>query len=265
MQYGAQQVFAAIPEELAKSPETRIVLSPTWANNPNVFIPFFLNDTQAERVELASVDRFLVTKQPLSSTQLLIMPADEYERARASGKLIVHPPERIIPYPDGRPGFYFVRAEYVDNVDALFAADRLARQALVESVAAIDGQRVSVRHSRLDMGNPSHVFDGDTRTLLRGLEANPLVIEISFDSPRALSGIGLDVGSMDFTLEIEATPADGGAPSTASATYRDNVPDPHVDLSLPSPVQAEKLRVEITNIRERDVAHVHVREIALQP
>jgi hypothetical protein len=264
MQYGAQQVFAAIPEELAKSQETRILLSPTWANNPDVFIPFFLNEAQARRVQMASVDGFLVTKRQLDSSQLFIMPPDELERARASGKLVVHPPERIIPYPDGRPGFYFVRLEYVDHVESLFAADSLARQALVDGSVTLAGEQVRVRHSRLDMGRIRDALDGDTRTLFRGLEANPLVVEFSFGTAKEVTGVSLDVGSMEFAVKVEASPEDGGTPTTSSASFRNNPTDPHVDVALPHAVRAQTLRLEITNLHERDVAHIHVREITVR-
>ena len=40
-------------------------------------------------------------------------------------------------YPDGQPGFYFVRMRYADNVDTIFAAERQARQVLQEDSATL--------------------------------------------------------------------------------------------------------------------------------
>ena len=59
--------------------------------------------------------------------------------SQASRKFVLLPPERIMAYPDGQPGFYFVRMRYADNVDAVFAAERQARQALKEDGATLDG------------------------------------------------------------------------------------------------------------------------------
>src|SRR5262249_35235590 len=156
--------------------------------------------------------------------------------------------------PDGQPGFYFVRMRYVDNVDAIFAAERLARQQLDEDNAVMDGQTVQVRHSKLDMGQVDSIFDNDDSTLLRGLEANPLVLEIQFPAPRHASTLGLTTGTMDFTVKVEVTPPNNQAPRSSSTTYRGLPTDPHVDIALPGGDQPiSRLRIEITNINEGDV------------
>jgi 4-amino-4-deoxy-L-arabinose transferase-like glycosyltransferase len=265
MQYGAEQIFTTVPEELAKSPDTRMLVSPDWANNPNVFPFFFLNEQQRDRLELLNIDAFLFHKRELNLNELFVMTADEYKRAVDSQKFIVQPPERILPYPNGQPGFYFVRMQYVDNVDALFAADRQVRQQLQEHSAIMDGQPVVVRHSQLDIGQIENIFDGDDSTLMRGFEANPLVIEIDFPTPRSAGTLGVTVASMDFTLKVEATPASGDPPRSTTMTYRNMPDDPHVDLALPSGGQPiSKLRIEITNINSGDTANIHVREVSLK-
>jgi hypothetical protein len=177
----------------------------------------------------------------------------------------MQPPERIMAYPDGQPGFYFVRMRYADNVDTIFAAERQARQALREDTATLDGQQIIVRHSLLDVGQVADVFDGDDHTLMRGMEANPLIIELAFPSPRTVGRLGITVASMDFTLKAIATPADGSAPRDAAMTYRNMPADPHVDLALPGGAQpVSKLRLEITNLNQGEVANIHVREISLR-
>ena len=265
MQYGAEQLFATISEELAKSPYTLMHVSPNWANNPNTFLLFFLNEEQRSHVDMINVDTFLLAKHDLDQSQLFVMLADEYQRAEVSQKFVMQPPERIMAYPDGQPGFYFVRMRYADNVDTIFAAERQARQALREDTATLDGQQIIVRHSLLDVGQVADVFDGDDHTLMRGMEANPLIIELAFPSPRTVGRLGITVASMDFTLKVIATPADGSAPRDATMTYRNMPDDPHVDLLLPGGAQpVSKLRIEITNLNQGEVANIHVREISLR-
>jgi hypothetical protein len=265
MQYGAEQLFSTIPEELAKSPATRMHVSPNWANNPNSFLLFFLNEDQRSRVDMLNVDAFLLTKQNLDDSQLFVMLADEYQRAQASGKFVIQPPERIMAYPNGQPGFYFVRMRYADNADAVFAAERQARQALKQDIATLDGQQIVVRHSLLDGGQVADVFDGDDHTLMRGLEANPLIVELLFPTPRTAGSLGLTVGTMDFSVKVIATPADGSAPHEATQEYRNQPDDPHVDLALPGGAQPlSKLRIEITNLNQGETANIHVREISLK-
>jgi hypothetical protein len=154
---------------------------------------------------------------------------------------------------------------YADNVDAILAAERLARQALQEDSATLDGQPVLVRHSLIDAGQVADMFDGDDHTLMRGLEANPLIVELIFPSPRTIDRVGVTVGTMDFNLKMIATPADGSAPRNAAMDYRNMPEDPHVDIALPGGTQpVGKLRIEITNLHQAEVANIHVREVSIK-
>lgn len=266
MQYGAQQLFGqAIPELLAEHPEAQLEVSPTWANNPNAFIEFFLTPQQASRVQMINIDAFTVSRKPLDpARQIFVMPSYEYERALREPKLIVGAPERVIRYPDGSPGFYVLRLDYVKNVDAIFAADRAARARLVEEPLDVGGPLV-VAHSMLDIGAAANIFDGDPHTLMRGLEANPLIVELRFGAPRSVGGVTLTVASMDLRLRLIATPTDGGPPITAEQTFTGLPPDPTVQLDLPGGATPLKtLRLEIEQIGAGEVAHVHVRELALR-
>jgi hypothetical protein len=265
MQYGSPQLFSAIRDDLARDPARSFVISPTWANNPNIFVSFFLTDQQARQVRFSSIDGFLIARQPMAEDQVFVLPPDEYERARASNKLVAEAPDRVIAYPDGSPGFYFVRLRYVDNADAIFAADRLARQQLRSASVSVDGQDVTVRYSLPDSGRVVDLFDGDAHTLLRGLEANPFILELSFPSPRRVAALGLDFATMQFSLKVEITPADGGAARSFVHEYRDLPMDPHIDLPLPDgPQDVSKLRLEIKDLNAGENAHIHIREVALQ-
>ncbi len=266
MQYGAQQLFAeAIPELLAREPDAQLLVSPTWANNPNAFVDFFLTPAQARRVQLINIDAFTVSRQPLDpARQIFIMPPYEYDRARQTDKFVVGEPERVILYPDGSPGFYVVRLDYVANVDALFTADRAARAQLVEEQIDINGP-VIVAHSMLDMGSLADLFDGNPFSLMRGFEANPLIVELRFPQPRSVGGVALTVGSMDMNLRLVATPADGSPPIVAEQRFTGLPPDPTVQLDLPGGArELSSLRLEITQVGGGEVAHVHVRELALR-
>ena len=79
MQWGAPQLFAAIEEELARSRATRVMMSPTWANNPNAFVDFFLDADDANRVEMASIYSFLQAPRAIDPNLLIVLPNDEYQ------------------------------------------------------------------------------------------------------------------------------------------------------------------------------------------
>jgi hypothetical protein len=264
MQYGAPQVFAAVREELARSPERQILLSHTWANNPNEFLSFFLTPAERKRVTFTDIRGHVIWKRPIGEHDLFVVTAPELQEARRSAKLIFSAPERVIPYPDGRPGFLFVRARYVDDIDAIFAAEKVARARLTEGTAVLAGEMVSVRHSTLDMGAVSSLFDGREDTLIRGLEANPFVLELDFPKPKPLRRISADLGRMDNVAVAAEITSRGGARVRYEATYRWSAQTPRFELALPARAVTEKLRLEIRDLNSPEVTHIHVFELVLE-
>lgn len=133
---------------------------------------------------------------------------------------------------------------------------------MVESTVPLNGQSVNVRHSRIDTGDIGSLFDGDTGTIIRGLEANPLVLEFRFPTPQTLGRISIEGWSPNIDLTVEITPPDQSAAERLTTSYREPSPDPHIDFTVPDgPRQASALRLEITNVDEGEVAKVHMREL----
>ncbi len=185
MQYGARQLFEeAIPDFIQKDPNATVLVTSTWANGPDNFIRFFVPEKDRGRVRMGGIASFLFTHLPLSDNDVFVMTPAEYRQALDDPKFTDVRLEQTIPYPDGTPGFLFVRLRYSPNADVLFAAEREARKQLLESQVQIDGQTVDMRYSPTDMGIPQLIFDGDLFTLIRGLEANPFVIELAFPQER---------------------------------------------------------------------------------
>lgn len=266
MQYGATQLFGeAIPAYLSAHPEGRLVVSPTWANGTDNFIRFFLTQDQQQRVSMANVDYFMKEQRPLEQNMVLVMTPLEYEQARSSGKFKQIEIAQALPYPDGSPGFYFVHLAYADNLAEIVAQEKAARSKPVTESIEIDGQMVQVSHSIFDGGQLRDLFDGDAFTLARGLEANPLIVELAFPQPRPLKGLTADFGSMDFTLTAKLYPEGSEEPVVYSEAYRGLPPDPHVELAFDKgPAAVSRLRLEILQLNAGDEAHVHVRELKLR-
>ncbi len=143
MQYGATQIFDEVRQYLAVSPETHIILSPTWANGTDVLARFFFNDPAP--FTLGSIQGFITERQPLDQHTLFVMTPDEFELAQSCGKFQDILVEKTIPYPDGEPGFYFVRLRYVDNIAAIFAAEEATRRIPQQADVLIDGQLAHVK------------------------------------------------------------------------------------------------------------------------
>ena len=263
MQYGAAQVFGASRDVLGRSPDTQIFMSPSWANNPDVFGEFFLTETERGRITMQSIDTLLQRKRKLSPSQLFVLPQDEYKVATSSPKLHVEPPELIVDYPDGNPGFYFVRISYSAVAGDIFAAEYAVRQQPDEGKVQLNGQDIGIRYSKLDQGRPGDMFDGDGDTLIRGLEANPLILELFFPTARTIRGIKLHTASMNYRLRVETSNGYSNVVRT-TATYRDLPADPQVDYALPGgPASSTRLRIEITELDRLEDVHIHVRELEL--
>lgn len=264
MQWGASQVFGAVREQLATEPGARVRISSSWANNPNAFIDFFIAREQRRQVQMVGIDEFLSRKRDLRPGDLFVLTRPEYGAALASGKLLIGPPERVIAYPDGQPGFYFVRPRYVDSIDAIFAAERQARNKPVEEQATIDGAQVLVRHSLADIGDATALFDGNRFTVLRSFEANPSVIELVFPAPRRVGGLALYTWNMPLGLRVVGTTTDGRE-LVFERDYGRVRDSQLIEVELPGgPADLAALRIEVRDTQPPDDVKIHVGEIMLR-
>jgi 4-amino-4-deoxy-L-arabinose transferase-like glycosyltransferase len=267
MQYGAKQLFGeAIPAYLRQDPDAKIIVTPTWANGTDNFIRFFLDSADQARVRLDSIQAYLFEKLPIDDHTLVVLTRPELDEAIASQKFKSVAPVGVINYPDGSPGFYFTHLAYTDNADEIFAAEKLARSQPLLGEISVDDQQVKIQYSRTDMGQPESLFDGDTHTLIRGLEANPFIIELEFPEPRTVSKIAADFANMDFTLSVNVFETDDSSPVVYQQTLQGATGDPQIELLLNrGPVQVKKLRLEILSLNGGERPHIHIRELKLYP
>lgn len=267
MQYGASQVFGeTAPKYLVADENNRLVVTPTWANGTDNFVRFFLNSDQQSRIKLDSIDAYLFEKKPVDNNLILILTPAEYQRATSDVKFKQVEVLETIPYPDGSPGFFVVRLAYADNADEIFAAEKFARSQPVEGTVLVDGQEVRIHYSQIDMGQPSAMFDGDTHTLMRGLEANPFIIDIYFPEPRSIESLSADFANMDYTLTAELYADPEGEPQVYETTQRNIPGDPHLDMIFDQgPELISRVRLVLLNLNAGESAHIHIRELNFNP
>ena len=264
LQYGAKQVFDGIRAELARSPNVKIHLASSWANNPNEFLDFFLTPAELERTRMGDIDPYLTYPKDLTGDDLFVMTRAEYDRARRDPKVEVRRPERIIPYPNGKPGFYFARMRYTPQANAIFAAEREERRRPRVETVAIDGQPATVTHPMIDIGRIEDFFDGQFHTLIRGYEANPFFVDVAFSSPRRLSRIDLSLSQMRCDIAIEIEPASGGAPVELTRELENPPGDSTQEFPLPAPVSASRVRLTVTEKFRGEPAHIELRDLAFR-
>jgi hypothetical protein len=262
MQYGASQVYAEVQRILQSEPDTLITLSPVWTNGADIVARFFLGDPLP--VELGSVRGHIERIRPLDERMLFIVTPEEYQLVKGSGKFDEIRVEQILPYPDGTPGFYFLRLSYVDDVEAIFAAEQAQRRQLQEAKVDLDGETVQVRHSLLDIGAPAQAFDGDPFSLTRTLEANPAVFELTFSEPRTLRGLSVIIGSIEAQVTVLVYETPQSEPQRFTMRDRGTVSDPEIHLDFGAEYPVSVLRIEVLDLHQDEPAHVHIWEIRLE-
>lgn len=263
MQWGAEPLFTGIREELERNPSSTFRVSSSWANNPNEFVPFFIPEKLEGRVRFYGLGEAAERREDLGNGVTYVLPPDEFEAARRSGKFEISV-LRTLTFPDDQPRFYFCRVRYVEGIDGIFAREAAARHTLVSTTASLDGERVVVRHSLLDLGTIQGVLGASPGSVARSKEANPFIIEVDFPEPRLIHSVAMEVGAPNVTVTVRV--ASGAAqPVTVSRTFRDRPPNLPVEVPLPPGGEAATtIRIEILNDFENEPAHVQVSGIRLR-
>ncbi len=263
MQYGARQVFAEIAELLEEDERAQVFLSPTWANGADILARFFAPGEP--RLMVMNIDGLLGERQSIDDHTVLVMTPPEYEKALADPKLSDISVQRVLPYPDGRDGFYFVRLRYSEQAEALWAAEAIARRQPVGETIRLFGMDVVVTHSQFEEGQLSDIFDSDTFSLARTARLNPAVLIFEFPSPVAVTGVSVTTGTMDVGLTARLFPHGGSEPEVFRATYRGLPADPTIEMQFhETPLLVDRLELVVEKVGDLAEAHVHLREVQLR-
>jgi hypothetical protein len=259
MQYGADQVFSEMIHYHQQAPDTKFVLSPTWANGTDILERFFLPPSFP--AELASIDTYLTQETAFDSSTLFILPPEEYQRALDSAKFTNIKVEEILPWPDGQPGFYFLRMRYVDNIKEILSAEAAARLVLVQDTVRVGSEDLLVHYSRLDMGPISNLFDNDLNTLIRTEAANPLKLQIDFPAPHKLTGLILRIGSTASTLDVAVQVAGESSARTYHQELKEDVQLRPMTVDFGEALNVTNLFIKLKNTNDLEPGHVHLWEI----
>ncbi len=260
MQYGARQVFGEMERIHSQNPETQMVLSPSWANGTDIVQRFFLPDNFP--ATLASIDTYLTERHDFDANTLFILPPEEYERAMESNKFTGINIQETLPWPNGDPGFYFIHMRYVDNVDALFAQDLAARQAMLQTDVTVGGEDLSVHYSKLDMGPIDNIFDGNVNSLIRTDAANPMKLQIDFPAPQPMSSLTFNIGGTATTLDV-AVQVEGEGSARNFHTQVGEEPLPRaLSVDLGGTLNVTSLFIKMKNTNDPEPGHVHLWELS---
>lgn len=146
----------------------------------------------------------------------------------------------------------------------------------VEPASLLESGDLVVTTSRLDLGQASHLFDGDTTTLARSADINPMVIDIDFRRKARFRTIRVYAGQSgyayldqdEWSLEAADTPEDMESKSGSYFRMPQRV---QVQGSWSSATLGEPLERRLVRIRvERTLSppghgdYVHVWEIEMK-
>jgi len=265
MQYGAKQVFTEIKEYLEENPGETLTMSSAWTNGTDVLARYFFNTPVPFKV--GGIDQWISSYRPLDENNVFVTTPEEMTFVEGNIKFKEVKFIQTLPYPNGKPGFYFVKVAYVDNIQEIFAAEAAARKVpQQETITLTDGTVVNVKFPMLDMGNIPDAFDGNEETLIRTLEANPMVLKLTFTSPRPISQVTLRIGGPPTTMNLLILPADGSSsmgmmkvvPQITDGDYR------NITFSLDKEILVSELTISVKNTDDKEPSHVHLWEVTLK-
>ncbi|HSN94163.1 MAG TPA: hypothetical protein VLR89_03765, partial [Anaerolineaceae bacterium] len=262
MQWGGKQVFGEIKDQLAVDPQARVVITPSWANNTDVIGRFFLGDSLP--VKFNSINSFISNLLPIGEKTIFVLTPEEVDNLQKSGKF--KPPEilNILNWPDGRPGFYFIKLAYVDNVEAVFEQEAVELRKPMNDTIPLLGQDVPVEFSRIDLGKIISAFDNDERSVTRTLQANPFVIKLEFPVPVKISQVTSTIGSPATQITVVITRPDGSQVEYQASVEQLSQSIRQLPVVFGKVEDVSKLTISILSIDEKEPAHVHVWEISFE-
>ncbi len=262
MQWGGNQIFDEIDAFRAQHPDVQVILSPTWANGTDIVARFFYDE--GIPFAIGSIEGFYYRKGDLTDKMVFVMTPQEYQGVQESGKFTDISAEKVVKYPNGLPGFYFVRLRYADNIDEILDAEIARRSVLQETDVVIGGQPARLFFSYLDMGDPHHLFDDDDFTLVRTMEANPFKAHMTFDAPVEISGLEVRVGGVASQVDVTLFDQTGEMMMSDQIVVKAD-PNPRtLVFDWGSPYLASRINVEVLSVNDGEPAHVHVWEIRLR-
>jgi hypothetical protein len=261
MQWGGQQLSEKILEFKQAHPQRRLTLSPTWANNTDVIMRYFLGDPLP--VEMGTLDGHNNYFLPFEDGEVFILPPEEFAALKENPKFADIEVLEMLAYPDGNPGFYFVSLDYAAGAEAIFAAELAERQQPQSGQVEIWAEVVQVTFPMLDIGEIADAFDGDRATLIRTFEANPLNLTLTFGNTIEIQAITVWLGNVRSAINVELIDDQGQHHKfEAFDTGMEAIHPVRLDFGEKLAVRSLNLRLE--SLDQREPVHVHLWDVEFE-
>jgi hypothetical protein len=161
--------------------------------------------------------------------------------------------------------FAFRQLSHVNHADQPVEAETVLPAGLVTDEISLGDETIRMTHSTLDIGQSKDVFDNNIDTLIRGLDANPFILDLQFSQSQAIKGLMMDFGRMDFSIRIKVYGPGNTSPVSYAGEYRQQPPIPHLDMDfVDGPEQVKRIYIEIEQLLPPEEVHIHVREVVFK-
>jgi hypothetical protein len=261
LQWGSKQVFSAALDLNKAYPDQNIRISGGWCWQADTMKRFFV--PEGLPIEMGNADAFISEYKPEISNTIFILIPQDYQNAVASNKFSSVDVIKTIPAPDGTTGFYIVRLTYVPNAQALFQAEREEQIQLVSDTISVNGQQLTIWHTRLDADLIANLFDGNPDTYAHTQGVNPLVLDWALPTAQTVSGMRVRMGSEHAMLTLTVTASDGSQ-ITKTVEALNTGDNKDVTVMLDAPVtSASHIHFELNDVDAAPDSEVHLWEVTI--
>ncbi len=262
MQYGAPWVFWAIRDTFEDYPAlAAIYLSPNWANGVNLLHAYFLTPEEQARVPILGLGDALQRRVFEGPRFLYVLPREEWLHLQTQRhKFRRVEVDRVLLYPDGTPGFYFVWWEYAEDFERIVEEERAALLRPLAANIQVFGRPARVTYPPLDIGQIGDAFDGNPHTLIRTARANPMRITLQWAEPVPLAGLRLKLGGAHALVHVRIG-GPSGETEALTVEHRGHPEQPWLTVRW-SERDVQHLMVLIRDLGQPvDEGHVHLWEM----
>lgn len=261
-EYGAKQVFTNA-EELVNRPDVeRVYISPTWAKGTDILWRFFITDVS--EITMANASGVLESSQPeLMDVIYYVVTTPEYIELVNDPEITRVEIERVLEYPNGKPGFFFIRVVDASDKEQSYINKQNVHITPQEVLVEYHRRKIDVKYSKTDMCQTIDVFDDDPLTLNRLNNANSAPLTLKMDIPIDLNGIAISTGRMEPNITFRIHPPDDARAQEITKYFKVLPEETRVELVFEHTIpRVAQLEIEIMALPAGEGSKIHLRELA---
>lgn len=258
-----RKVFEQFIPSLPMDNVRTVLVSSVWANRVDYLVDFYSPLSRGTRIEIGHLSSCLTKKCVGVDESIFVALPHEIEQARESGMVHIQGVGDSVRYPE--TGAVFLEAVAINYPTDFYERVKQVewkRNQLRAYKVSNDRYSGEVRLPELSAGQPADLFDGDSKTLIRGISQNPFTVVLVPSGACETATLKIQIGSMQ-NGRMCAEVIKGRRIRTKEC--RDLVgmqADPTIEFRLISADQGDQIRLSTSDL-DRQEAMIHIREISI--